>query len=162
MKLTDKIKILFGKQLTQEQIEASKKGIEKYGLLAIPMEEYNGAIDNIFRKEGKIMRKMATYNHSTQRAASHGAKIMNTLYYLVRLDKREYDMEGKLTRKEVEIPIEGCIFERKIVSYNPPGKLFGTFVSSTQFAKISDVEERTVDKYNRHMYAAQGLMRKDE
>ncbi len=120
--MTNTVKILLGRQLTKEQIEASKKGIAEPISRFFSPEKYKGNIDNIFQEENKIKRNRAKYE----------CVATNELpgnWYLIRLDKREYEKDGRLTRKEVETcEPNGMRLSHIITSYDPPGKFIGKHV----------------------------------
>ena len=125
MTLTNIIKQILGRQLSQEDIERAKKGFE------ISREDFKKkySIDkDIYSNEESIEIITTHFEHITTPDVSYGWKNPHMGWYPRKIKTEMFTMDGLLKEKSVikgnvAHPIWGHAMA--IIDYNPAGRIFG-------------------------------------
>ena len=121
------LKILSGRKLTQRQMDLaqSRERIDPCTGWEWNKEGFTGNIDNLFVKDGKIIRQIEKFRYATTPDFSH-PHIRHSMHYSVKSDKRIYSEEGLLEEREVWTgEPSGEILSNKHLVYQPAGRLIG-------------------------------------
>ncbi|HIH24512.1 TPA: hypothetical protein HA251_05745 [Candidatus Woesearchaeota archaeon] len=120
MGLTNHLRILAGRQLSQSEIAKAKIGTN---------DETEEVSCSYMRLDDKLVVKETQRIHTTTPDVSEGWQRIYTGWYDKRYTASTYTLDGKLIeRTDITLfPEEGWSpAQRKTVRYDPPGSFFGT------------------------------------